>query len=249
MENHPDHELRRGWPAIVATFAVAVFAWGFGSYGHAVYIEQLQRLHGWPTSALGAATTLCFLLGACLLPWVGWTIDRFGERWILLGGVALLGAGAIGVSQVTALWQVFPCEILMGIGWSGCGLTAISISLARRFERKRGFALGLALNGAGVSGFGVAPALMMLSERMTFDTATPIIVLSLVAVVAPLIWLGLGRRSSSEHAPRNLDAGIASDEAAPSRGELLTDLQFWSIAAPFALALSAQVGLFIYQVS
>ncbi len=27
------------------------------------------------------------------------------------------------------------------------------------------------------------------------------------------------------------------------------DVQFWSVAAPFALALSGQVGLFIYRVS
>jgi MFS family permease len=98
-----DGEFERGWPAIVATFAAAVFAWGFGSYGQAVYVEELQRLHGWPTWALGASTTLCFLLGALLLPWVGWSIERCGERLVLLGGVILLGAGTIGLSLATAL--------------------------------------------------------------------------------------------------------------------------------------------------
>jgi predicted MFS family arabinose efflux permease len=250
MANAADDEFSRGWPAVVATFATAVFAWGFGSYGHAVYVEQLQRIHGWPTSALGAATTLCFLLSAVLLPWVGWSIARLGERRVLLGGVILLGAGTIALSLTTALWQIFPCEIVMGLGWSFCGLTAISISLARRFERRRGFALGLALNGAGVSGFGVAPALMTLSERLGFATAVSIVVLGFFVVTAPLIWFGLAERRAAVQAAREPASAVAPDTSRPpARGELLGDLQFWSIAAPFALALSGQVGLFIYQVS
>jgi MFS family permease len=167
MANPPDDEFSRGWPAVVATFAAAVFAWGFGSYGHGVYVEELHRVHGWPTSALGAATTLCFLLSAGLLPWVGWAVGRVGERCVLLGGVVLLGAGTIGLSLTTALWQIFPYEIVMGLGWSGCGLTAISISLARRFDRKRGLALGLALNGAGVSNIIVLPTLVVQREFPT----------------------------------------------------------------------------------
>jgi predicted MFS family arabinose efflux permease len=250
MANFPDDEFSRGWPAVVATFATAVFAWGFGSYGHAVYVEQLQRLHGWPTSALGAATTLCFLLSAVLLPWVGWSIARWGERRVLLGGVILLGAGTIGLGLATALWQIFPCEIVMGIGWSFCGLTAISISLSQRFDRKRGLALGLALNGAGVSGFGVAPALMTLSERLGFAAAVPLVVVVCLVIVAPLIWFGLGPHATAPTASLGADMLMAGQESAPpSRAELLRDPQFWSIAAPFALALSGQVGLFIYQVS
>ncbi len=250
MANPPQDEFRQGWPAVVATFATAVFAWGFGSYGHAVYVEELQRIHGWPTSVLGAATTLCFLLSAGLLPWVGWSIERFGERCVLLGGVVLLGLGTIGLSLATALWQIFPCEIVMGVGWSFCGLTAISISLSHRFDRKRGLALGLALNGAGVSGFGVAPALMTLSERIGFEAAVLVVVLGFFALAAPLMWVGLRAPARPEPASRSTDPIVAGEQSAPpSRAELLGDLQFWSIAAPFALALSGQVGLFIYQVS
>ena len=245
-----DGEFERGWPAIVATFAAAVFAWGFGSYGQAVYVEELQRLHDWPTWALGGSATLCFLLSALLLPWVGWSIERFGERLVVLGGVILLGAGTIALGLTTALWQVFPCEFVMGVGWSGCGLTAISISLAGRFDQKRGLALGLALNGAGVSGFAVAPALMTLSQRMSFDAAVIAVVLGCLACVAPVIWFGLGEQTGAQPASRGeATVEVAAEVGPPTRAELLRDVQFWSVAAPFALALSGQVGLFIYQVS
>ncbi len=31
-------ELATGWPLVLACSATAVFAWGFGSYGQAVYL-------------------------------------------------------------------------------------------------------------------------------------------------------------------------------------------------------------------
>ena len=35
-----------GWRVVVACFLVALFIFGFGLYGHAVYLAELQRLHG-----------------------------------------------------------------------------------------------------------------------------------------------------------------------------------------------------------
>jgi hypothetical protein len=67
MTAAPETEFRRGWPAVLACFCVAVFAWGFGFYGQAVFLAELHRIHGWPTSTIGAATTVphwCFVGGA-----------------------------------------------------------------------------------------------------------------------------------------------------------------------------------------
>jgi hypothetical protein len=55
MNPVPETEFRSGWPAVLACFCVAVFAWGFGFYGQAVFLAELHRLHGWPTSTIGAA--------------------------------------------------------------------------------------------------------------------------------------------------------------------------------------------------
>jgi hypothetical protein len=51
----PDHELATGWPSIVACAATAVFAWGFGCYGQAVYLSELQRTRGWSATIIGGA--------------------------------------------------------------------------------------------------------------------------------------------------------------------------------------------------
>src|SRR5690242_6892782 len=141
-------ELRDGWPVIVACFCVAVFAWGFGFYGQAVYLAELQRLHGWPVSLITSATTAYYLLGGALLAVVHRLIDRAGSRVVLASAVVVLGAGAIGMSRVTAPWQLYACAAVMACGWAGATSVAIATTLAQWFDQRRGLAISLALNGA-----------------------------------------------------------------------------------------------------
>lgn len=47
-----------GWRVVLACFLVALFIFGFGLYGHAVYLAELQRLHGWSTAFVSIASTL-----------------------------------------------------------------------------------------------------------------------------------------------------------------------------------------------
>jgi hypothetical protein len=77
-------EFIRGWRAVVACFAAAIFAWGFGSYGQGIYLEELHRVHGWPTSMLGSVATIAFLFSAGVLPWVGAAVERISPRFVLL---------------------------------------------------------------------------------------------------------------------------------------------------------------------
>lgn len=124
--------------------------WSFGIYGLAVYFAELQRAHGWPASVIGTATTFSFLLGARLLPRVGAAIARYGARLAISIGIFLLGVSTIGLSQADHAWELFPCNLLMGLGWIAVSATAISITLAQSFQRQRGLALKLSLTGASI---------------------------------------------------------------------------------------------------
>ena len=53
-----------GWRAVLACFLLALFIFGFGLYGHGVYVAELQRLHGWPPALISSASSLTFLLSS-----------------------------------------------------------------------------------------------------------------------------------------------------------------------------------------
>ncbi len=75
---HPRSELARHWPVVLACFATAIFAWGFGFYGQSVYLAELRRVHGWPTGLIAGATTVFYLSGALLLTRVHAILERLG---------------------------------------------------------------------------------------------------------------------------------------------------------------------------
>jgi MFS family permease len=245
------NEFRRGWPVVVACFCTAVFAWGFGFYGQAVYLAELQRLHGWSAGLVSSATTCFYLAGAGLMPLVHRAIQRLGPRIVLAAGTMLLGAGAMLLSQVTAPWEMFACILPMAAGWAGTTTVTIATTLSLWFDRRRGLAISLALNGASAAGFTIAPLLVALSHGMGFTVAVPVVALVGLVVLLPVVLVGV-RDTPTIHAYAVRPKIAAASDARPeigSHAQALRDPRFWSISAPFALAISAQVGFIVHQVA
>ena len=253
-------EFRQGWSVVLACFCAATFAWGFGFYGQSVYFADLHAMRGWPASLIASATTVYYLAGAVLLTRVHRAIELLGSRLLLASGSVILGAGAIGLSRVQAPWQLYLCDLVMAVGWAATTTTAIATTLAQWFDRRRGLALSLALNGASAGGFTVAPLLVVCIHRMGMAHAVPILVIAGLAIVLPVVLLGIrGAPFDSQFAPvrDRGDAGRADLDRTDSdrrtmfttQAQALRSLHFWSVSLPFALALAAQVGFIVHQVA
>src|SRR2546423_15575485 len=63
---------------------MALACWGFGLYGHSVYLAELQRLHGWPPSLIAGASTATYLLNAVLVIYPPHPLARFRARRFVL---------------------------------------------------------------------------------------------------------------------------------------------------------------------
>jgi MFS family permease len=243
-------EFTVGWPVVLACFCLAVFAWGFGFYGQSAYLAALRDTRGWSASLISGATTTFYLWGALLLALVPGAIERFGVRDVAVAGALLLGAGTVSLSGVTAPWQMYACAVVMGVGWACTSTTSIAVILAQRFDRRRGLAISLALNGASVGGLAVAPALVGLSHVLGLALAVWLLVGGALVVLLPVLVLCLRPAPQPAH---GLGGGAgAAGEALPAfedRASLLRDPGFWSVALPFALALMAQVGFIVHQVA
>jgi MFS family permease len=244
-------EFRRGWPAVLACFCVATFAWGFGFYGQSVYFAALQQLHGWPASLVASATTTYYLTGALFLTQVHRAIGLLGARTLMMAGSVVLGAGVVGLSQSIAPWQLYLCSIVMAAGWASTTTTAIATTLAQWFDARRGLAISLALNGASTGGFVVAPLLVHFNHQIGLASAVLLLVLGALVVLLPIIVFGVGR-AVSEHVVGRSRGAAMGDDTLPHfdrQSQVLRSLRFWSVSMPFALALAAQVGFIVHQVA
>jgi MFS family permease len=244
-----------GWNVVAGTFVMALFSFGLGFYGITVYLATLQRLHGWSASTVSAPVTVYYVAGALLTTAVGDVYARLGPRLVVGAGGVAMAAGIAALGHVTRPWQLYPAFLVMSLGWGAMSGAAINIILAPWFERRRGLAVSLAFNGATLGGVVVAPALIPLIAAVGFEraaaTAAVVLVVVLLAVATGVMRRGpetLGLGPDGERRPP-MAAAPPPAGARGWRAEALRTWRFWSVSAPFALGLAAQVGVLTHLVA
>jgi predicted MFS family arabinose efflux permease len=236
-----------GWRVVGACFVMALFAWGIGFYGHSVYLAEFTLGRGWSSAAVSGATTLYYLVSAAMVAYVGEAIARFGPRTVVLAGAAALAASAAMLAGVSEPWHLVPAYLVMSVGWAALTLAAISNILGLWFQSRRGMALSLALNGASAGGIVGTPVIVWLGATFGFRGAMLAVALLTLAVLVPVALVWIHHPPAGGPGPSTWHEG--SEQARPARGAYLRSLHFWSLAAPFALGLAAQVGFIVHQIS
>ena len=236
-----------GWRIVGVCFVLATFGWALGFYGQSVYLAELQRVHGWPASTIATATTFFYLVGALLVAFVSEAMRALGPRNTLLAGVGMLSVATILLGQITAPWQLYAVNVLLAFGWAGTSLGAITNTLGLWFDKKRGMAISLALNGASFGGIVGVPLLVAASNLFGFAGATMAAVGAMLLLLVPVIVLFVG------HPPHRANISNVAAADAPSstriRAQAMRDLAFLTVTIAFALGLFAQVGFIVHLIS
>jgi MFS family permease len=242
-----------GWRVVLACFLVALFIFGFGLYGHGVYVAELQRLRGWPADLISGASTLTFLLSSIFAMFTNELLTKFGSKRLVLLGIMALAASTILLAFATKPWQLYAAFVLMSLGWTGMGVVVIATIVSHWFVRRRGLAISVAFNGASCGGVVVAPLLLLLGDRIGFPAAmlaaTTIMVVVLVPVV--VLWIGPSPPSGDpvKHQTVYSPAQTPDTQRNTPRSTVVRRLAFWTISVPFALALVAQIGFIVHQIA
>ena len=236
-----------GWRIVAVCFLVATFGWAFGFYGQSVYLAELHRLHGWPTSLISAATTFFYLFGALLVIFVSETIRSFGPRNCLVAGTVAMAVAVIVMGQVTSLWQLYLADILLAVGWAGTSLATISTTLGLWFDQKRGMAISLALNGASFGGVAGVPLLVFAIGQLGFAAAMIVAAAVMVVLVIPVVMIFVGLPPSKSGSTLSAVGDVMT--SAQIRARALRDIGFLSVSIAFALVLFAQVGFVVHLIS
>src|SRR5665811_1616437 len=159
-----------------------------------------------------------------------------------------MAAAAVMMGQVTAPWQLYLADALLAFGWAGTSLGVITNTLGLWFDRKRGMAISLALNGASFGGVIGVPLLVAAIQRFGFSGAMISAALAMVVLMVPVILIFVG------HPPDRggVAAGLAAAElpsASGIRAQALRDVGFLSVSIAFALVLFAQVGFIVHLIA
>jgi len=236
-----------GWRIVVVCFLLATFGWGLGFYGQSVYVAELQRLHGWPASLISSGTTFFYLFGALLVAFISEAIKAFGPRNCLIVGTMVMAVGGIAIGMVREPWQLYLANAVLAFGWAGTSLGMITNTLGLWFDKKRGMAISLALNGASFGGIAGVPLLVAAIGHFGFAGGMMAAAIALVVLMVPIVLIFVGKPPVLEH----MSVAVAADAPSPTqiRARAFRDIGFLSVSAAFALVLFAQVGFIVHLIA
>jgi len=131
----------RDYPMLVAIVS------NFCAYGNMSVVMVISSLvlahHGHDLTAISLALAVhtAGMFGFSLP--LGWLIDRFGRRAVMLPGGIITTLGALMVVFTADYWSITLGTFLVGLGWSGVNVAATVLITDRTRPSERGRAIGL----------------------------------------------------------------------------------------------------------
>ncbi|MGE5152109.1 MAG: MFS transporter, partial [Rhodospirillaceae bacterium] len=134
-------------------------------------------------------------------------------------------------------------------GWAAMGGGSINTLIAQWFNRRRGLAASLALNGATCGGLLFAPAFAWAIDTLGFAKACVGAVAVVLATMWPLAAVVLRPRRADEHDAGDEKTAHRDDGEPMSRAELLRQPRYLTMLGAFSLGLLAQISFIAHQVA
>jgi MFS family permease len=232
-----------GWWVVLAS-AVGMF-WGVPVtiYSFSVFFKPLmQQFHAGRT-AISLGYTLHLIAGTATAPLIGWLIDRFGARRVILAGTALFGSILLANKAFSgSLSQFYLFLMILGVGLHGVGPIPYGNVIAHWFDRHRGLALGLMMLGIGLGAIIVPSLAQQLIARFGWRDAYGILGRAVLLIPIPIVAVVIRERPQELGLLPDGDAwrdSTAENEVAAqglSARQAWSTGTFWLMACSFFLA-------------
>jgi MFS family permease len=233
------------------------FSSGIGYYGLGVFLPSLEKEFKVSTSLVSLGTTIFFVTGGLVAPFVGRRLDAYGPKTVMLAGIGFFGLGLVGLGAAQEIWQIYLAYAIMSLGFTSMGLITVSSVMATWFRARRGLAIGFAMTGLSVGGVIIVPLTTGLILVFGWRVAAFGLAVLVWAISIPLVMLVMRRHPS--------DLGLLPDGATQTKettrskseiesgynwttAEARRTLSFWAVAIGWLLVYVSQSGVLIHQI-
>ena len=198
-----------GWWIVLASSLVGFYAGGIVFFGFTALFEPIREEFGWTYTQISFAASLRGLETGIFAPFVGFLVDQFGPRKLMLWGTITVGSGLILLSLTQSLALFYVSFLLIGFGAGGCTSVVTMTAVANWFREKVGLALGVMGSGIGAGGLMVL-VIVALVDLYQWRATLIILGLGMLALGIPS---SLAIRNRPEHYGYSTDGEVGSSRS------------------------------------
>jgi len=141
-----------GWKIVLAGFfGLMVSFAAIVPYTFGLFLKPLAQSFGWHREATSVGFSIAALTLAAASPGLGFLLDRYKPRRIILPCIVVFSAAYASLALLTPrLLHFYLTFFLIGLVGNGTAYIGYSRAISTWFNRRRGFALSIMLAGSAV---------------------------------------------------------------------------------------------------
>lgn len=174
-----------GWWVVLATSLITVYVGGVVFSGFTAFVDPIREEFGWTSAQVSFAISLRGLEMGIFAPLVGFLVDRYSPRKLVLLGTVTIGAGLILTSYIQTLTMFYGSILVIAFGAGGCAAVVFTKVVIIWFRKKVGVALALMGSGVGMGGV-LIPIIVWLIDLYQWRTTFVILGFGMLLIGIPL---------------------------------------------------------------
>lgn len=204
-----------GWWIVIAGSLSQAYTSGTFWQGFGAFFDPIVAHFGWSRAITAAAVSLQRTESGMISPFVGYFIERFGPRRVMLAGILATGLGFLLLSRITSLWHFYAAFTLITVGLSFGSFLVITTTVANWFVVRRGRAFAVMSAGSGLGGL-LVPVVVWLIAASDWRMGLLVIAIGFWVMGIPVAMV---MRSGPEQYGYRPDGGpLAQDSPAAAEG-------------------------------
>jgi OFA family oxalate/formate antiporter-like MFS transporter len=199
-------------------------------YGWTLFVTPIDDKYHWGRAAIQVAFTLFVLVETWLIPVEGYLVDRFGPRYVVIGGAILVAIAWVINSGASSLPVLYFAAAVGGIG-TGCVYGTCVGNALKWFPGRRGLAAGITAAGFGAGAALTIGPIASMIQSSGYERAFLVFGLIQGAIVFVMAW-------GMQVAPTSLIAAkVKANQTAHgyTPTEVLRSPVFWVLYLMFVL--------------
>lgn len=208
------------------------------------FVPHLTQEFGWGRAQISIAFSIYTYVIVVVSPVVGYLVDRFGPRKVILPSTLIFGPVLISMYWLQDnIWHLYLSYFLIASLGAATAPNAYAKATVNWFDRRRGLALGLALTGSGLGAILTPQIVQYAINNYGWREGYAVIGMVPLVLVFPLVWFLLKdapdryglKAEPGRGKPSGSEAGVPKSRQGVTLRQASRTPQFWILIIAFVL--------------